>query len=58
MSDEFGFDVVDGKVTMNDFHATMLHLLGIDHKRFTYPSQGRDYRLTDLGGEVVKQILA
>ena len=57
-TDDFGFDVVDGKVTMNDFHATMLHLLGIDHKRFTYPFQGRDYKLTDLAGNVVKPILA
>ncbi len=57
-TDEFGFDVVDGKVTANDFHATMLHLLGIDHERFTYRFQGRDYRLTNVAGSVVKPILA
>jgi uncharacterized protein (DUF1501 family) len=57
-TDEFGFDVVDGKVTANDFHATMLHLLGIDHERFTYRFQGRDYRLTNVAGTVVKPILA
>ena len=57
-TDEFGFDVVDGKVTANDFHATMLHLLGIDHERFTYRFQGRDFRLTNVGGTVVKSILA
>lgn len=57
-TDDFGFDVVDGKVTANDFHATMLHLLGIDHERFTYRFQGRDYRLTNVAGTVVKPILA
>ena len=57
-TDDYGFDVVDGKVTVNDFHATMLHQLGIDHERFTYRFQGRDYRLTNLAGKVVKPILA
>lgn len=57
-TDDFGFDVVDGKVTANDFHATMLHLLGIDHERFTYRFQGRDYRLTNVAGTLVKPILA
>jgi hypothetical protein len=57
-TDDFGFDVVDGRVTMNDFHATSLHLLGIDHERFTFPFQGRDFRLTDVAGEIVKPILA
>lgn len=57
-TDEFGFDVIKDKVTVNDFHATMLHLLGIDHERFTYRFQGRDYRLTNVAGTVVKPILA
>jgi len=57
-TDDFGFDVVDGKVTMNDFHATFLHLMGINHERFIYPFQGRDFRLTDVAGEVVKAVLA
>ncbi len=57
-TDDYGFDVVDGKVTANDFHASMLHLLGIDHERFTYRFQGRDYRLTNVAGTVVKPILA
>lgn len=57
-TDDFGFDVVEGKVTANDFHATLLHLLGIDHERFTYRFQGRDYRLTNVAGKVVKPILA
>lgn len=56
-TDEFGFDVVDGKVTVNDLHATLLHQLGIDHERFTYRFQGRDYRLTNVAGTVVKPIL-
>ncbi len=57
-TDDFGFDVIDGKVTANDFHATMLHLLGIDHERFTYRFQGRDYRLTNVAGSLVQPILA
>ena len=57
-TDDYGFDVVDGKVTANDFHATMLHLLGIDHERFTYRFQGRDFRLTNVAGNLVKPILA
>jgi len=57
-TDDFGFDVVDGKVTMNDFHATFLHLMGINHERFIYPFQGRDFRLTDVAGDVVKAVLA
>lgn len=57
-TDEFGFDVVDGKVTVNDLHATLLHLLGVAHERFTYRFQGRDYRLTNVAGEIVKPILS
>jgi hypothetical protein len=57
-TDEFGFDVVSGRTTVNDLHATMLHLLGIDHERFTFRFQGRDFRLTDVAGEVIKDILS
>jgi Protein of unknown function (DUF1501) len=57
-TDDYGFDVVENKVTVNDFHATFLHLMGIQHERFTFPFQGRDYRLTDVAGNVVKPILA
>ncbi len=57
-TDDFGFDVLEGRVTVNDFHATLLHLLGIDHERFTYRHQGRDFRLTDVAGEVVTPILS
>jgi arylsulfatase A-like enzyme len=55
---EFGFRVAENPVSMHDFHATILHLLGIDHERFTYRYQGRDFRLTDVSGKVVQGILA
>jgi hypothetical protein len=57
-SDEFGFNAVENPVHVHDFQATVLHLLGIDHERFTYRFQGRQYRLTDVAGKVVKQVLA
>ncbi len=57
-TDEFGFHVVDGRVTVNDLHATILHLMGIDHERFTFRFQGRDYRLTDVAGEIIKPVLS
>jgi uncharacterized protein (DUF1501 family) len=56
-TDEFGYAAVENPVHVNDFHATMLHLFGIDHTRLTYRYQGRDFRLTDIAGEVVKEIL-
>ena len=57
-SDEFGFNVVKDGVHVHDFQATVLHLLGIDHERFTFRFQGRQFRLTDVHGKVVKPILA
>ncbi len=57
-TDEFGFKAVDKPVHPHDLHATMLHLLGIDHTKLTYRYSGRDFRLTDVAGEVVKGILA
>jgi hypothetical protein len=57
-TDEFGYHAVENVVTVNDLHATMLHLMGIDHLRLTYRFQGRDYRLTDIAGNVVQPILA
>jgi hypothetical protein len=57
-TDEFGWHAVQGKVHIHDLHATMLHLLGLDHERLTYRYTGRDYRLTDVFGQVVKEILA
>jgi len=57
-SDELGFSVARDPVHIHDLQATILHQLGIDHKRLTYRFQGRDYRLTDVAGNVVKPILA
>ncbi len=57
-SDEFGFNAVEDKVHVHDLHATILHLLGFDHTELTYRFQGRDFRLTDVAGEVVKKLLA
>ncbi len=57
-SDELGFGVAEGKVHVHDLHATMLQLLGYDHEQLTYRFQGRDYRLTDVHGHVVQEILA
>ena len=57
-TDELGFGPVEGKVHVHDLHATILHLLGLDHKKLTYRFQGRDFRLTDVHGEVVTDILS
>jgi hypothetical protein len=57
-TDEFGYNIVRNGVHVHDFQATLLHLLGFDHERLTFQSQGRRFRLTDVAGEVVKQILA
>jgi len=56
-TDEFGYNIVDGAVHVHDLHATMLHLLGFDHERLTWRFQGRDYRLTDVFGRVVRELL-
>ena len=57
-TDEYGYKAVENKVEIHDLHATMLHLLGIDHKRLTFRFGGRDMRLTDVHGEVINEILA
>ena len=57
-TDEYGFRAVDGKVHLHDLHATMLYLLGLDHERLHYPHKGRDFRLTDVEGHVVREIIA
>jgi hypothetical protein len=57
-TDEFGFQAVEDKVHVHDLHATILHLLGFNHETFTYRHAGRDFRLTDVHGQVVKDILA
>jgi hypothetical protein len=57
-TDELGYAAVENPVHVHDLHATILHQLGIDHTRLTYRFQGRDFRLTDVAGNVVKPILA
>ena len=57
-SDDLGVNAVENRVHVHDFQATLLHLLGIDHERFTYKFQGRRYRLTDVHGKLVRGILA
>jgi hypothetical protein len=57
-TDELGYYAEENPVHIHDLHATMLHLLGVDHERLTYRYQGRDFRLTDVAGDVVKEILA
>jgi len=57
-TDDLGVEAIDGKVHIHDLHATMLHLLGLDHERLTFRYGGRDFRLTDVKGNVVKAILA
>lgn len=56
-TDEFGFKAVENRVWIHDLHATVLNRLGIDHTKLTYRYAGRDFRLTDVFGEVVKDIL-
>jgi hypothetical protein len=57
-TDDFGFNIVKDKVHVHDLHATILHLLGFNHEKLTFRFQGRDYRLTDVHGELVEKILA
>ncbi|MGI9430179.1 MAG: DUF1501 domain-containing protein [Bythopirellula sp.] len=57
-TDDFSYNVVENPVSVHDLHATILHLVGINHERLTYRYQGRDYRLTDVHGEVLHPILA
>src|SRR5262249_38654906 len=57
-TDELGYNAVENVVEVHDLHATMLQLLGVDHERLIFPYQGRNFRLTDVKGHVVKEILA
>lgn len=57
-TDEFGYKAVEKRVHVNDLHATLLHLMGLDHEKLTYRFNGRDFRLTDVAGEVIHDILA
>ncbi len=57
-TDDYGYYAIENKVHIHDLHATILHLLGLDHERLTYRNQGRDFRLTDVAGLVVDDLLA
>ena len=57
-TDEFGFKAVENVVHVHDLHATILHLMGFDHEKLTFRHAGRDFRLTDVHGEVVRGIIA
>ena len=57
-TDDYGYYAAENKMHVHDLHATILHQLGIDHKRFTYRHAGRDFRLTDVDGHVVQGVLA
>jgi uncharacterized protein (DUF1501 family) len=56
-TDELGYNAVEDPVTVNDFQATLLHCLGLDHEKLTYRFQGRDFRLTDVSGDVIRQLV-
>jgi uncharacterized protein (DUF1501 family) len=57
-TDDYGYFATENKVHIHDLHATMMHILGMDHEKLTYRYAGRDFRLTDIAGHVVKDILA
>ena len=57
-TDDVGYNIAEDPVSVYDLQATILHLMGLDHTRLTYKFQGRDYRLTDVHGEIVKDVLA
>jgi hypothetical protein len=57
-TDDVGYSIVEDPVSVHDLHATILNRMGLDHTRLTYRFQGRDFRLTDVEGEVVKKLLA
>jgi hypothetical protein len=57
-TDELGYAAVDKPVSVHDLHATMLHLFGVDHTRLTYRYQGRQFRLTDVHGNVLRDVLS
>ena len=57
-TDELGYHAVENPVTVHDLQATILHLLGLDHERLTYRFQGRDFRLTDVAGNVITDVIS
>ena len=56
-TDRFGLSAVENRVHVHDLHATILHLMGLDHEKLTYRYSGRDFRLTDVAGEVIQDVL-
>jgi len=58
LTDDYGYEAVDNQMQVHDLHATILALLGLDHEKLTYRFAGREYRLTDLKGTVVREIMA
>ena len=57
-TDEFGYNIIEKPVHVHDFQATLMHLMGINHEKFTFKFQGRRYRLTDVHGKVINEILS
>ena len=57
-TDELGYEAVEGRMSTHDWHATILHLIGMNHEKLTYNYAGRDFRLTDVYGEVAKEIIS
>ena len=57
-TDDFGFRAVENKVHVHDLHATLLYLLGFDHEKLTYRYSGRDFRLTDVHGRILKEVIS
>ncbi len=57
-TDELGFRAIEDRISIHDFHATLMHVMGIDHEKLTYRYAGRDFRLTDVFGEVIHDLLA
>jgi arylsulfatase A-like enzyme len=57
-TDDFGYNIVRDPVHVHDLHATLLHLLGVDHKKLIHRHEGRDYRLTDVAGNVIQPLIA
>ena len=57
-TDDFGYKAIDGRQQLHDLHATMLHLMGIDHEKLTFRFSGRDMRLTDVHGKLIRSVLA
>ena len=58
ITDDYGYEAVQNKMHIHDWHATVLHLMGLDHEKLTYPYAGRDFRLTDVHGSVAKEIIS